>query len=256
VDIDISHRKQIESELEKYRDHLEELVGNRTAELAEAKDIAESANRAKTTFLANMSHEIRTPMNAIIGLTYRLQKDIADPRSKDKLARIGEAAQHLLGVINNILDLPKIEADRLSIEEKEFSPTRIVVNTLTMLNERATAKGLRLSRAIDSSVPASLLGDSLRLTQILINFVGNAIKFSERGKIAIRMRVAEEDELSVLLRVEVRDQGIGLSAEQQAQIFKAFAQEDNSSTRKIRRYRPWTGHHSSPCAQHGWSLRR
>ena len=232
IDVDISQRKQIEAELKKYRDHLEELVAQRTAELVAATDAAESANRAKSTFLANMSHEIRTPMNAIIGLTHLLRKELADPKTRDKLAKINEAAQHLLGILNNILDISKIESGRLSIEESEFSPVRIVDSTLTMLGDRAAAKGLRLSGTVAPSVPSGLVGDSLRLSQILLNLVGNAVKFSERGEIRVSMAVVEEDAHSILLRTEVRDQGIGLSAEQQARIFHAFVQADGSTTRK------------------------
>ena len=232
VDIDISARKQAEAELEKYRNHLEELVTVRTKALAEAKNAAETANRAKSTFLANMSHEIRTPMNAIIGLTHLLHKDISEAGPRDKLAKIGEAAQHLLGIINNILDLSKIDSGRLTLEESEFSPTQVIDSTLSMLNERAMAKGLQLCTAIDSTVPPLLIGDPLRLSQILINFVGNAIKFSDTGAISVRLHRVEDDAQSILLRLEVSDQGIGLSEEQQKRIFHAFVQADNSSTRK------------------------
>ena len=232
VDIDISARKQAEAELEKYRNHLEELVTVRTNALAEAKNAAETANRAKSTFLANMSHEIRTPMNAIIGLTHLLHKEISEAGPRDKLAKIGEAAQHLLGIINNILDLSKIDSGRLTLEESEFSPTRVIDSTLSMLNERAVAKGLQLCTAIDSTVPPLLIGDPLRLSQILINFVGNAIKFSDAGTISVRLHRVEDDAQSILLRLEVSDQGIGLSEEQQKRIFHAFVQADNSSTRK------------------------
>jgi len=232
IDIDISPRKKIEAELKTYRDHLEELVVQRTAELGAATEAAESANRAKSTFLANMSHEIRTPMNAIIGLSHLLRKELADPKAMDKLAKINEAAQHLLGILNNILDISKIESGRLSTEESEFSPARIVDSTLAMLGDRAAAKGLRLSGTVAPSVPSSLMGDSLRLSQILLNLVGNAVKFSERGEIRVSMAVVEEDAQAVLLRIEVRDQGIGLSAEQQARIFHAFVQADGSTTRK------------------------
>ncbi len=232
VDVDISHRKRIEAELKGYRDHLEDLVASRTAQLAEAKNAAESASRAKSSFLANMSHEIRTPMNAIIGLTHLLRKDAANANAQDKLGKINEAAKHLLGIINNILDLSKIEAGYLDLVESEFSPAGIVDNVLAMMHDRATMQGLHLSRAIDHSVPLVLVGDSMRLSQILINFVGNAIKFSDRGEIAVHLQVAEEDDQSVLLRIGVRDQGIGLTSEQQVQIFNAFVQADASTTRK------------------------
>ena len=232
VDVDITDRKRAESELAGYRSHLEELVSSRTAELAEARDAAEAANRAKSSFLANMSHEIRTPMNAIIGLTHLVRKSAVDPEAIAKLAKINDAAQHLLGIINNILDLSKIEAGRLTLEESEFSPTEIIDNTLAMLGDRARQKGLRLLRQVADNVPPRLLGDALRLSQILINLTSNAVKFSDRGEITVRMDAPEQDASSVTLRVAVEDEGIGLSAEQQTHIFHPFVQADGTTTRR------------------------
>ncbi|HLO64174.1 MAG TPA: cache domain-containing protein [Azonexus sp.] len=232
ISTDITVRRQIEAELEHYRHHLETLVQSRTAELAEAKDAAESASRAKSAFLANMSHEIRTPMNAIIGLAHLLQKDIVDPKALERLGKIGDSATHLLNVINNILDLSKIEAGRLTIEIQEFSPAQVVGQTISMLDERAASKGLRLSSRIDPAVPEWLRGDAVRIGQALLNFVGNAIKFSEHGEIELSAGIDRDDGDQVVLRFEVRDQGIGMSAEQQSQLFQAFSQADDSITRR------------------------
>ena len=229
---DITERTQIAEELDLHRHHLEELVQIRTVELAQARDAAEAASRAKSTFLANMSHEIRTPMNAIIGLNHLLQKEITAPKPHGQLVKVGEAAQHLLHIINNILDLSKIEADKLTLEETDFALARVIDHTLSMLGERASRKGLRLTMEIDPAIPAQLHGDPLRLGQVLLNFVSNAIKFSEHGQIMIRARVVEEEAQSVLLRIEVADQGIGLTPEQQARLFQVFTQADDSTTRK------------------------
>ena len=229
---DITLRKRQEAELEGYRAHLEKLVMSRTAELAEAKEAAEAASRAKSSFLANMSHEIRTPMNAIIGLTHLLEKGNLGATERQRLGKIDDSARHLLAVINDILDISKIEAGRLVLEEHLFAPQEVLGQVLSMLDDKAAEKGLRLSAVLAPEVPAFLRGDSVRLEQILLNFVGNAIKFSERGEIAVRIGIEADEGSRVLLRMEVEDQGIGMTAEQKGRLFQAFTQADGSTTRK------------------------
>jgi PAS domain S-box-containing protein len=229
---DITERMLTEAELEQHRHHLEELVFSRTAELAAAKDAAEAASRAKSVFLANMSHELRTPMNGIMGMTELALRRATDPRQIDHLTKSMGAARHLLAVINDVLDISRIEADRLVLEEKPFSLAQVLGDALAMQEELACAKGLTLVAEIAPALPDQFSGDALHLRQILLNFIGNAIKFSDRGQISVRARAEEEDIHSLLLRIEVIDQGIGLGKEQQSRLFHAFTQVDDSSTRK------------------------
>ena len=229
---DITARKLAQAELDQHRHHLEELVFSRTAELAQARDAAEAANRAKSVFLTNMSHELYTPMNAIMGMTGLALRRATDSRQIDQLGKSMAAAQHLLAVIDDVLDISRIEADRMTLAERNFSLPEVIDEVLRMLEAAAQAKGLRLAREIDPVLPAVLRGDALRLRQVLLNYVGNAVKFSDHGEIRVRADAIEQDSLSVLLRIEVSDQGIGLSAAQQERLFSAFSQIDDSPTRK------------------------
>ncbi len=232
VSTNITERKQAEQELEQYRHHLETLVESRTTELTQAKEQAEVASHAKSSFLANMSHEIRTPMNAIIGLTHLLQREVSDTRVLDRLGKIASSAQHLLQVINDILDLSKIEAGRFTLEKLQFSPREMLAETLSMFEEPRAAKGLSLLGEIDPALPQQLIGDGLRVKQILVNFLGNAIKFSDHGEIVVRLQLEQTSGDEVLLKLAVQDQGIGMTPEQQVRLFNAFAQADNSMSRK------------------------
>jgi len=229
---DISERKLAEIELDQHRHHLEELVFARTTALAEARDAAEAANRAKSIFLANMSHELRTPMNGIMGMTDLALSRATDPKQIDWLDTSKVSAQHLLAVINDILDISKIEADQITLEERNFSLSHTIDDTLRMQEEQAQAKGLRLSREVAPMLTDLLCGDAFRLRQILLNFISNAIKFSQHGQITVRVSALEEDSHSVFLRIEVSDQGIGISPAQQILLFRAFTQADGSMTRK------------------------
>ncbi|MCX7180933.1 MAG: ATP-binding protein, partial [Proteobacteria bacterium] len=229
---DITERTLAEAELEQHRHHLEELVFARTAELAAARDAADAASRAKSVFLANMSHELRTPMNGVMGMIDLVLRHATDPQQVDWLNKSKSAAQHLLTVINDILDISRIEADRLTLEEHNFSLAQAIDGALHIRAAPARTKGLRLSSEIDPALPDLLCGDAMRLRQILLNFISNAIKFSEQGDIRVRARSAEQDSHSVLLRVEVSDQGIGIGPEAQARLFRTFTQVDDSSTRK------------------------
>jgi PAS domain S-box-containing protein len=229
---DITERKQTEMELEKHRHHLEELIAARTEELALAKDAAESGNRAKTMFLANMSHELRTPMNGVIGMITLALSRATDSKQIDWLNKGKGAAQRMVNVVNDIIDFSKAEADRLPLEEKIFSIPTLIDDAIAMQDLVALAKGLILTREIPANFPGPLLGDAFHLRQILLNFLGNACKFSEHGTITVRVHALEQEGDSVLARIEVEDQGIGISPEQQAKLFKAFTQVDGSMTRK------------------------
>ncbi len=229
---DVTPLKQAQAELEKYRNHLEELVADRTSELAQSRDAAEAGNRAKTIFLANMSHELHTPMNGVMGMIDLALRRAADPKQIDWLNKSKVAAQRLANVINDIIDFSKAEAERLPLDEKNFSLSRMIDDAMAMENLAAEAKGLRLTREIPATFPDLLSGDAFRVRQILLNFLGNACKFSDQGTITVRVSAAEQDGDSVLARIEVEDQGIGISPEQQATLFQAFTQVDGSMTRK------------------------
>jgi signal transduction histidine kinase/CheY-like chemotaxis protein len=221
-------------ELQLIGNDLWRIVMRRRAEiaLATAKEAAEAASRAKSQFLANMSHEIRTPMNAIIGLTHLLQRAELGSRQRGHLDKISSAAQHLLSLINDILDISKIEAGRLALECTDFELELVLDKVQALICERAEAKGLEIVFDIDPALLGRLYGDPLRLGQILLNFASNAVKFTERGDIVLRVRKLEENESSLLAHFEVQDQGIGLDPDQQNRLFQAFEQADGSTTRR------------------------
>jgi PAS domain S-box-containing protein len=229
---DVTPLKQAQAELEKHRDHLEDLITSRTAELAQSRDAAEAGNRAKTIFLANMSHELRTPMNGVMGMIDLVLRRATDPKQVDWLNKSKGAAQRMINVVNDILDYSKIEAERLPLEERNFSLSQMIDDTIAMQDIIAEAKGLNLARNIPATFPDQWLGDAFRLRQILLNLLGNACKFSDQGTITVRVSAVEQYGDSVLTRIEVEDQGIGINPEQQAMLFQSFTQADGSMTRK------------------------
>jgi PAS domain S-box-containing protein len=193
---------------------------------------AEAAAQAKSDFLANMSHEIRTPMNAIIGMAHLALRTNLDRRQQDYVQKIKNAGDHLLGIINDILDFSKVEAGKLRLETVDFQLDGVLDNIGSLIAERAAEKGLEVVFDIGADVPRALRGDPLRIGQVVLNYVTNAVKFTETGEIVIRARVVEESTSDVLLRFEVRDTGIGLTEEQQAGLFQSFQQADMSTARK------------------------
>ncbi|MDL2248573.1 HAMP domain-containing protein [Tyzzerella sp. OttesenSCG-928-J15] len=226
----INKLTQNSEELEKKNVHLNEL----NTMLSEAKEQAESSNKAKSVFLSNMSHEMRTPLNAIVGMTAIGQKAKDDEKKQDAFKKIEEASAHLLSLINDVLDMSKMEANKLELSPVKFGFNKMLEETIDIIDIQLKDKGQILTTEIDKNIPAEFVGDNVRLSQIIINLLSNAVKFTpKQGKIGLKAFVKNKDNNLYTLQLEISDTGIGISAEQQAKLFRMFEQADNSTSRSF-----------------------
>ena len=230
VQEDVTERRRTLEELERYRTQLEHLVVERTAELEEARARAVAASEAKSTFLANMSHEIRTPIHAVVGLTHLLLRDDPTAAQAERLHKVQSSAGHLLAIVSDILDLAKIEAGKLAIEERDFHLSAVLDQVASIVAQAARDKGLALEVDGDA-VPLWLRGDPVRLRQALLNLAGNAIKFTERGSVRLAARLLGATDAGLQVRFEVADTGIGIPPDRIPRMFESFEQADASITR-------------------------
>jgi len=231
----LTQLQRAQQDLELHRQHLEKKVAERTTQL-------EAMSKAKSTFLANMSHEIRTPMNAILGLSHALRSSPMSDKQLDWLGKMDTAAQHLLGIINDVLDISKIEAGKMQLDVTDFSLEDVLRNVFDLTADKVRSKGLEIHQDVEPGIPTWLHGDAQRLRQILLNFTSNAAKFTEQGDIALSVRRLQNNDSTlssttpaaerIRLRFQVRDTGIGIESDRQAKLFEAFEQADLSTTRK------------------------
>jgi len=228
---EVTERRRAADALQRLNGSLESRILARTQELQDAMQGAQAASRAKSDFLSNMSHEIRTPMNAVIGLAFLALKTDPHPKQRAYLEKIQRSGQHLLNLVNDILDFSKIESGKLVLDETDFKLSTVFDSISSVSAESAKAKGLGLRFEIDPSLSRALCGDPLRLGQVLLNYVGNAIKFTPRGEVRVRATTEARFDAECLIRIEVEDSGIGLTEAQMAQLFQSFQQVDTSTTR-------------------------